>query len=148
MKYANWALLVAFYTAGIVVAAALLEHGNEINGTLGGVMGAAAVLFVTIPSFIQWQDRCLGKADQRGRRAIDTVIEAFSTEIREQDLRHQEDLRHHMITYSEAIARAEVAESRAEAAETSLARMNQGPKTWHQRQRASWVPPTPPAPQV
>jgi hypothetical protein len=146
MKYANWALLVAFYTAGIVVAAALLEHGNEINGTLGGVMGAAAVLFVTIPSFIQWQDRCLGKADQRGRRAIDTVIEAFSTEIREQDLRHQEDLRRHMITYSEAVARAEVAESRADSAEERLARMNQGPKTWHERHRTASLPPAPTTP--
>jgi hypothetical protein len=130
MKYANWALLVAFYAAGVVVAVALLLHGHDINGTLGGVMGAAAVLFLMLPSFIQWQDRCLGKADQRGRRALDTVVEAFSTEIREQDLRHQEDLRRHMIQFSEVVARAEVAEER-------LARMNQGPKAWHQRVRPS-----------
>lgn len=136
MKYANWALLVAFYAAGIIVVVELLRHGDSVSGPMGAAMGGAAVLLVMLPSFIQWQDRCLTKTDERGRRSLDTVIEAFATEIREQDLRHQEDLRRHMITYSEVIARAEVAEER-------LARMNQGPKTWHARHRASFNPPAP-----
>jgi hypothetical protein len=133
MRYANWALLVAFYAIGIAAGVALVVHSDTISGALGGVMGGAAVLFVMLPSFIQWQDRCLGKADQRGRQALDTVVEAFTTEIREMDLRHQEALRARAIDYGVAVARAEVAEDQ-------LARMNQGPKAWHQRPKAPGTP--------
>jgi hypothetical protein len=133
MRYANWALLIAFYAAGVFIAGALVVHSNTIDGALGGVMGAGAVLFVMLPSFVQWQDRCLSKADQRGRQALDTVVEAFTTEIREMDLRHQDALRQRAIDYGAAVARAELAEDH-------LARMNQGPKAWHQRPKAPGTP--------
>jgi hypothetical protein len=133
MKYANWVLLVAFYALGIAISVALVVHSDTIDGALGASWVLAAVLFVMLPSFIQWQDRCLGKADQRGRQALDTVVEAFTTEIREMDLRHQEALAPvRSITALQSHGRR--------SQRTNLARMNQGPKAWHQRPKAPGTP--------
>jgi hypothetical protein len=138
MSYAHWALAAAFYAASVVLGLEILMNGEHLSGTLAAFMGAGATMFAMLPSFIQWQDRCLTKADDRARIGLATAAEAFFSELRILDERHQ-------AIVAELAEKLGIALERAEEAEGRLAKMNQRPSA----PRAKVVPlMTPPIPIV